>query len=434
MPRPGSRHPGCIASQFRPVALEQHMHHAGRVEGQDHSGRRHSPPLQQSLMIKRDTIWSPGTPLRYMAQLDALRAFAVGLVLLYHFWRPARQSVHFGGIGVRIFFVLSGFLITGILLHSRRLLDRREMRAGTAIRRFYIRRILRIFPLYYLGLVIAWYGKVSGAREGIVWHASYLSNLYFFLENAARPGQWGGHVAHFWSLAVEEQFYLIWPWVILLAPRHWLPRIALGMVVAGPVFRAVVLATTGNDLASILAPGCVDSLGLGAYLAMTVVPEFQGHPEVRPVGAPALWGGVLLFVAHQAAGGFEGASLFRIATFDLAVALSAAWLIGRAARGMGGLAGGVLGLAPLRYLGTISYGIYVYHLMLPELLPRIARRLGYPDLLAPLGDQTLSYLAFYSAASVAVAAISWHSFEGPINRVKDRLERSSGPRGGREPV
>jgi hypothetical protein len=127
---------------------------------------RATPSLYAEPMITRDTIWSPGTRLRYMAQLDALRAFAVGLVLLYHFWRPARQSVHFGSIGVRIFFVLSGFLITGILLQSRRRLDQGESGAGGALRRFYLRRILRIFPLYYFGLAVAWFGKVAGAREG----------------------------------------------------------------------------------------------------------------------------------------------------------------------------------------------------------------------------------------------------------------------------
>jgi peptidoglycan/LPS O-acetylase OafA/YrhL len=97
------------------------------------------------------------------------------------------------------------------------------------------------------------------------------------------------------------------------------------------------------------------------------------------------------------------------------------WVVARAAEGMGGAAGRVLGLAPLRYLGTISYGIYLYHLMLPVLLPKLARRMGYADLLAPLGDQTLPYLAFYSLASVGAAAVSWHAFEGPINRLKDRL-------------
>ena len=381
-----------------------------------------SSPGRLRRAIRRDTIWSSTTPLRHMVQLDALRAFAVGLVLFYHFWRPARQSVHFGGIGVRVFFVLSGFLITGILLQSRKRLDSGETAAGIAIRRFYIRRFLRIFPLYYLALAIAWYGNVYGARPGMLWHVSYLSNVYFFLENASQPGHWGGHVAHLWSLAVEEQFYLVWPWVILFAPRRWLPRIVLGVVALGPLFRLVVFSMTGNDLTSILPLGNIDSLGLGAYLAMTVAPEFASLPQVRPIGPAALWAGVLLFAAHQAVGDTDGSSLFRIVAFDLAVALAAVWVVARAAQGLGGVAGTILEFAPLRYIGTISYGIYVYHLMLPDLLPQVARRLGHPHLLARLGDQTVWYLLFYSAASVGVAAVSWHCFEGPINRLKGRFE------------
>jgi peptidoglycan/LPS O-acetylase OafA/YrhL len=369
----------------------------------------------------RDTIWSPTTPLRHMPQLDSLRAFAVGLVLLYHFWRPARQSVQFGPIGVRVFFVLSGFLITGILLRSRWELDQGKVAARAAVTRFYIRRCLRIVPLYYLALVIAWYGYVYGARSGMAWHATYLSNLYFFLESASNAGRWGGHVAHFWSLAVEEQFYLVWPWVILFTARDQLPRVALAMIGIGPVFRLVVASATGNDLASILTPGCVDSLGLGAYLAMAATPEFASHPQVRPIGPWALWVGLLLFAAHQATGQSEDWALFRIVTFDLAAALPAAWLVARAAKGFRGPAGRVLEFAPLRYLGTISYGIYVYHLMLPGLLTQLARRLGYPNLLRGLGDQTALYWLFYSTASVAVAAVSWHCFEGPINRLKARF-------------
>jgi peptidoglycan/LPS O-acetylase OafA/YrhL len=373
-------------------------------------------------MRPRDTIWSSTTPLRHMVQLDGLRALAAGMVVCYHFWRPVRQYVHLGGIGVRVFFVLSGFLITGILLRSRALRDSGQTPAGVALRRFYIRRILRIFPLYYFALAVAWYGRVSGAREGIAWHAAYLSNVHFFLVNAVRHGQWGGHVGHFWSLAVEEQFYLVWPWVILFASRCWLPGIALGMAAVGPIFRLVVFSTTGNDITPILPFGCIDSLALGAYLAMTVAPEFESHPLVRPIGATALWSGVLLFGAYQAAEQTEGFWVFRLVSFDLAVALAGVWLVARAAEGMGGLAGRALELAPLRYLGTISYGIYVYHNMLPELLPRVARRLGYPDLLASLGDETLPYLLFYGAASIAIAAISWHLFEGPINRLKARFE------------
>jgi peptidoglycan/LPS O-acetylase OafA/YrhL len=98
------------------------------------------------------------------------------------------------------------------------------------------------------------------------------------------------------------------------------------------------------------------------------------------------------------------------------------WLVARAAEGMPGPVGKFLSLAPVRYIGTISYGIYVYHLLLPELVRRVARRLGHPDLLAPLGDKTLAFLAFYSALTIFVAAISWHCFEAPINRLKARFE------------
>jgi peptidoglycan/LPS O-acetylase OafA/YrhL len=371
---------------------------------------------------RHDTIWSPTTPLRHMAQLDGIRALAAGMVVCYHFWGPARQYVQLGGIGVRVFFVLSGFLITGILLRSRARLDSGQTPAGVALRSFYIRRFLRIFPLYYFALVIAWYGKVSGAREGMLWHATYLSNVHFFLENALHPGHWGGRVAHLWSLAVEEQFYLLWPWVILFARRRWLPGIALGLAAAGPVFRYVVFSLTGNDITSMLPLGCVDSLALGAYLAMTVLPEFKSHPLVRPIGPAVLWAGLLLLGASQVAEHTDGFWAFRIVSFDLAVALAGVWLVARAAEGMGGLAGRALELAPLRYLGTISYGIYVYHLMLPELLPRVARRLGYPDLFAPLVDQSLPFLIFYGAATIAIAAVSWHLFEGPINRLKAHFE------------
>jgi peptidoglycan/LPS O-acetylase OafA/YrhL len=333
-----------------------------------------------------------------------------------------REYVHLGGIGVRVFFVLSGFLITGILLRTRLAADGNGGSRGVALRRFYIRRVLRIMPLFYCALAIAWLGRVAGVRPAIWWHAAYLSNVRFFLDNAAHPGGWGGHVAHFWSLAVEEQFYLVWPWIIFFAPRRWLPAIALGAAAVGPLFRYVVGTITGNDITPVLLPGCIDSLALGAYLAMTVVPELDSHPLVRRVGIPALWAGLALFVVYVAAERSETWWTFQLVSFDLAVALVGLWLVARAAQGMGGPAGRLLGSAPMRYLGTISYGIYVYHLLLPDLFPKIAARLGRPDLLTPLGDQTIPFLAFYAGATVVVAAISWHCFEAPINRLKDRFE------------
>jgi peptidoglycan/LPS O-acetylase OafA/YrhL len=372
--------------------------------------------------MRRDTIWSSTTPLRHMAQLDGLRAFAVALVLVYHFYRPVRHYVQLGPIGVRVFFVLSGFLITGILLRSRARRDSGQTPTGLALGHFYMRRFLRIFPLYYLALAIAWLGKVEDVRKALPWHVAYLSNVHFWLVNAVQHGRWGGAVGHLWSLAVEEQFYLLWPWVILFAPRRWLPGIALGAAAVGPIFRFAVYRATGNDITQILLPGCIDSLALGAYLAMTVLPEYRSHPLVRSVGAPVLGCGVLLFAAYFAAERSDGYWMFRMVSFDMAIALMSVWLVAKAAAGMGGPVGRALELAPVRYLGTISYGIYVYHLLLPHLLSRVVRRLGHPDLLAPLGDQTATFLAFYAVLTVAVAAASWHLFEAPINRLKARFE------------
>jgi peptidoglycan/LPS O-acetylase OafA/YrhL len=365
--------------------------------------------------------------MRYMPQLDALRAFAAGLVVVYHFSRPVRHTANLGAIGVRVFFVLSGFLITGILLHSRTLLEQEKSTAGTALRRFYIRRLLRIFPLYYFALGIALIWQVSGAREGFGWHALYLSNVYFIGENFVHPGRWGGAVGHLWSLAVEEQFYLVWPWVILFTPRRLLPVVVLGVVGFAPLFRLVATAATGNDAMSILPFGCLDTLGLGAYLALTFDPGFKSHRWVRSVHPSVVWIGLPLLAVYLLTKNAAGWELARITVFDLAVGLPAVWLIARAAVGFPGLPGRILEAAPLRYLGTISYGIYVYHAILPDLLPRLVAQLGYPDLLAPLGDQTLPYLLFYGTLTVGVAALSWRWFEGPINRWKDVAEQRFAP-------
>jgi peptidoglycan/LPS O-acetylase OafA/YrhL len=351
-----------------------------------------------------------------MVQLDALRAIAVALVLIFHFWPASRAYVLLGPIGVRLFFVLSGFLITGILLKSRELVDAGEQGRRFALGRFYVRRFLRIFPLYYLALLIVWTGRVSGAREGIWWHVSYLSNLHFFLRKDF------GRLGHLWSLAVEEQFYLFWPCVILFTPRRWLPAVTLGAIAIGPVFRLVATPLLRNDFTTILPFGCLDSLGLGAYLALATEPAFRSHPLIRQPTSAWAWAGALVFLVHQVAWYLGAWPLLRIVMFDLGVAFPGVWLVKRSSEKMGGLAGRILEFAPLRYVGTISYGIYVYHPMVPSLFTKAARHAGYPHLFAPLGDKTLRFALFYSAASIAIAAISWHWFEAPINRLKARFE------------
>ena len=129
-----------------------------------------------------------------------------------------RQNGHYlpwGEWGVQLFFVLSGFLITGILLRCRG--DEDAGGKISRMRQFYVRRFLRIFPLFYAVLFAAALLNIRPVRETLLWHVSYLSNLQMAL-----AGGWSGPVSHFWSLAVEEQFYLLWPCLILFLPRKYL--------------------------------------------------------------------------------------------------------------------------------------------------------------------------------------------------------------------
>src|SRR6266478_475231 len=175
-----------------------------------------------------------------MTQLDGLRAVAVGSIMLFHFNPDSfiARCVPLP-LGIDLFFVLSGFLITGILLRGRP--------TPEFVVSFYFRRALRLFPLYYLvlgGLLLASH-EVRAAWD---YYAFYGVNLW-----VAKNQRWGV-ATHFWSLAVEEQFYLIWPLFVVLMSRRALSLLCIALIVAAPVYR---LATViwGNPFAGYLLPG-----------------------------------------------------------------------------------------------------------------------------------------------------------------------------------
>ena len=178
---------------------------------------------------------------QHMAQLDTLRAFAVIGVLATHYMPTSRFAGYYAMGGVRLFFVLSGFLITSILLKSRSIMESGKQLPRFTLFRFYVRRFLRIFPLYYFVLAVAAIADVTNVRETLLWNVTYLSNVYFFTR-----GHWAGPVSHFWSLAVEELFYLVWPWLILFTPRRFLMRLIICLIIIGPLFR-IWLSFNGHD-------------------------------------------------------------------------------------------------------------------------------------------------------------------------------------------
>ena len=344
----------------------------------------------------------------YRAQLDGLRAVAVAAVAWSHWERPYTFGLQFGA-GVHLFYVLSGFLITGILLRVRDEADR-----GGALQAFYIRRALRIFPAFYLTLLLAWWADVPPLRESLGWHLAYLSNVFTFVR-----GEWPGAISHFWSLAVEEQFYLIWPWLIVFARRQWIVPGVMVAIVIGPAFRWW-LASHGyrESMLGVLTPGCLDSLGVGALLAIA-------GPGFKPL---ALLAAIIPLAGVQTAQGI-GVALPPpvIAIKGTLQACVFGWFVVRAAAGFEGVAGRLLSSRPVVYVGRISYGAYLAHGFAGAMAWGLFTAFGWGW---PL-PEPWRFLVL-CALTIGVAALSWHCFEAPVNAMKAafpyvRVTRSAAP-------
>ena len=356
----------------------------------------------------------------YMPQLDGLRAFAVGAVLIHHFFQPARiAGVDLALLGVWLFFVLSGFLITGILLRSRDQVDYGGSPSGFVLRQFYLRRFLRIFPLYYSVLFMAATIDLGDVRDTIFWHLTYLSNYLF-----ATRQSWGPMTAHFWSLSVEEQFYILWPALILFAPRRLLLKLVISAIVIGPLFRVAAHFLDFNWIARLtVLPASLDALGLGALLAYS-----SHHAGERPILIKRLkqgiyWLGVPGLIVLLGLQKLENYNLVGDVTVNswfiepMLWALMFVWVINRASLGFTGVGAKILEFKPLAYTGKISYGIYVYHPFVYALLPILFYRTGVDFFLLP----RLLQFGLLVGTTVGMAALSWYFLESPINSLKNHF-------------
>jgi peptidoglycan/LPS O-acetylase OafA/YrhL len=363
---------------------------------------------------------------QHMPQLDALRAFAVGGVLLTHFWGLNRLPFHlgildWGFLGVRLFFVLSGFLITGILLRCRDMADTTSGSRWFFVRQFYLRRFLRIFPIYYLVILLAIVVNFQPARAIILWLVTYSLNAYISLRHQWSPV---GHFGHFWSLAVEEQFYIVWPCLILFARRKWLIALAFCGIILAPAYRLFVFS---HHLASIeintFTLGNMDTIAMGALLALACHSEFSRQDIERilklvvfPVGVAGMALIFILLYNHIS-------SMPYAVLYDSTAGLVFCYIVGFASWGFRGAAGAVLNSRPLIYIGKISYGIYVYHAFMPVIVSHVVSLFG-------VKYQQVGALNFVccSIAVVVVAAASWHLLERPINDLKRFLPYVPSPK------
>jgi peptidoglycan/LPS O-acetylase OafA/YrhL len=355
--------------------------------------------------------------MRYRPQLDGLRFCAVAAVVVEHNWDPPAAPWIFGRLdyaefGVRLFFVLSGFLITGILIRGREMADATEGDRRSVLSNFYARRFLRIFPIYYLTLIVVVILGVGPAREAWPWLFAYGTNFYVWAHL-----HFLGPLGHLWTLAVEEQFYIVWPWLVLFLPRRYLLPVLVGLIAAAPLYRLYASFhyredTLHNFASGTLTIGVLDSLALGSLLAL-LAPSISASPQRdRMLRRYLLVPGLIVWFAVMATAhyGFDEHAFITLG--QTGEALVCGWLVVHAARGFRGF-GRVLELRPIAYVGKISYGVYIFHLLVPVGLAAVATHLGYTYQGSGFGSFAPSAIV-----TIALAAASWHFFEAPINRLK----------------
>lgn len=373
---------------------------------------------------------------RYFAALDGLRGIAVLLVIARHasamrdpeggISLVVHHAMRMGWVGVDIFFVLSGFLITGILIDTRG-------RPGS-LKSFYVRRVLRIFPLYFAVLAIVFFvlpwTPVGGTpamerlQSNAAWFWGYAVNILISLRGEASTPLALGHL---WSLSVEEQFYLVWPFVVVLVSPRRLGRACLLLMAGAVLLRlGLILATGwGTDAGYMLMPARMDALLIGGLLALLMRNDTGRLAVVRwhrPVGllsavslaALIAWrGGLERSDPYVQVFGYVALSVLSFAAIAAVVSNQAPSRFSR-----------VLKSPLLRAMGKYSYAIYVFHHPIIGFIRRTMPPLQYRW---TRGSVLVSELFLFTVAAVlsfGLAWVSWKVIEEPFLSLKRYFPRT----------
>ena len=375
---------------------------------------------------------------RHLPVLDGVRGLAIALVVVHHafmagapaltgFDSAAFRIAGAGWCGVDLFFVLSGFLITGVLLDSRG--------SQNFFKNFYARRTLRIFPLYFAvlfgvfvvapSLQIAMLGDYVADSVGDQgWFWAHLTNISI----VARGGFYDYLVPNvFWSLAVEEQFYLAWPLVVWKCGERALVKLCVIGSVCALLFRAGLLSMGSPAVATfVLTPARLDALLLGSLVALVLRSPAAGHTLARWWRPAALLGGAGVALSAVTTGALDWNEPM-VATLGFT---------GMAMLFAGGIAGLItmprdnrlvtlLSAAPLRSLGKVSYAVYLFHGPVGSVIQRFYDPATAGRIMGSNVPATTIYTLLMFAVSFALGHVSWRLLENPVLALKRRF--SDGP-------
>jgi peptidoglycan/LPS O-acetylase OafA/YrhL len=367
----------------------------------------------------------------HVLALDGLRGLAIGLVILIHFTlylgmtektlvdRLVNRVFLTGWCGVDLFFTLSGFLITGILLDTKGF-DR-------PLYNFYGRRFLRIFPPYYLFLTIYLVVIAHLLPPPLfapelpyqAWYWTYFANVRVAIQGWRDPV-----LVHFWSLAVEEQFYLVWPFVVLATDRTTLGRLCVGMLAIALGLRVTCWALKMPEAAYALTPCRMDSLAAGACVAVlqrsAVAPETMLYWAKRIGGAAAACLGIIIVVRR-------GLTHFDPVVYTLGITLvalaSASLVVGAVFAGERAGIQRALRTGWLRAMGRYSYGMYIIHV--PVLCLMLLVRADLRNV-KPIGGNLAPWLLLQTTVGgiviFLIALASWHLYEKRLIGLKRYFE------------